>query len=438
MNKFKRIIKKSLATATSIAVLSVSILPASLAVATPVYAAPQMELTNTVDKDYADRGNTLTYTITIKNTGDKDMTSSFVWINKPNLADYVAGSSKYQGFPGGSVKSLTDAWINDGVNFGTIPAGKWVVLNYKTKVASNANHGDIVWSAAFAKSDQNAKVQASASTEVFFENPGLCAVKKADKSTVSPGEKVTYTIEVCNSGNMVLNNVRLYDELPDEVSYVDGSTTYTRGDFNTVVTDAWVGDGVNLGDLDTVNKGVFKFQVKVKSHVKDGTKIINSAKLKSDQTPTWIDCKNEITVKVKGGPEFGSLKIFKFEDVDGDAAYDSGEKGLPGFTFRIVGNGEDITVTTESGGVAVVNNLPAGTYTITETVPSGWRITTDNNIKVTVKVDGTTEVRFGNKQVGKVLGKIKQLPDTGPGLILALFGASIPVGIFIRRLKTKI
>ena len=438
MNKFKRIIKKFLAIATSLAVFSISILPASLAVATPVYAAPQIEITNKVDKQTADRGDTLTYTITIKNTGDKEMTNVLVWINEPNLADYIAGSSQYQWFPVGSLKNLTDAWVNDYVNFGPMSPNESVVLNYKTKVASNANHGDIVWSAAFAKSDQNARVQASASTEIFFENPGLCAVKKADKSTVSPGEKVTYTIEVCNSGNMVLNNVRLYDELPDEVSYVNGSTTYTRGDFNTVVTDAWVTDGVNLGDLDTVNKGIFKFQVKVKSDVKDGTKIVNSAKLKSDQTPVWIDCKNEITVEVKGGPEFGSLKIFKFEDVDGDAAYDSGEKGLPGFTFRIVGNGEDITVTTESGGVAVVNNLPAGTYTITETVPSGWRITTDNNIKVTVKVNEATEVRFGNKQVGKVLGKIKQLPDTGPGLILALFGASVPAGIFLRRLKTKI
>ena len=226
--------------------------------------------------------------------------------------------------------------------------------------------------------------------------------------------------------------------MPSEVTYVKGSTTYTRGDFHTNVTDAWVTDGVNLGELNPGRVAYFKYSVKINDNVKDGTVIINAARLKYDERPIWIKCENRIKVEVKGGPEYGSLKIFKFEDVDGDAAYDNGEKGLPGFKFRIVGNGEDITVSTESGGTVAVNNLPAGTYTITETVPSGWRITTDNNIKVTVNVGQTTDVRFGNKQVVKVLGKIKQLPDTGPGLLLALFGASFPAGIFLRRLKKRI
>jgi len=440
MNKVKtNLIKKIFSTAASVAVLSASILPASLVIASPVYAAPKLELTDTVDKATADRGDVLTYTITIKNFGDKDMTNAFVWINKPNLADYISGSSKYQGFPGGTLRSLTDAWINDGVNFGTIPSGKWVVLNYQTKVASNANHGDIVWSAAFAKSDQNAKVQASASTEIFFENPSICAKKLANKSTVNPGDTVTYTIEVCNNGNILLQNIRMFDELPKVVSYVKGTTTYnTTGGFSTNVTDAWVSDGVNLGHLDKAEKAFFKFKVKINSDVKDGTEIRNVAKLKSDQTPTWIECDNTIRVEAKGAPERGHLKIFKFEDTNGNAVFNNGERGLPGFKFRIVGEGIDRVVTTEGDGVVVVRDLEPGTYTITETVPSGWRITTDNNIKVTVKGGELNEVRFGNKQIGKVLGKVKELPNTGAGLAFLLLGGSIPAGYLLRRLKRKI
>ncbi len=441
MNTIKtKSIKKFVATATSFAVLSFSLLPATLAVATPVYAAPKLELTNKVDKQIADRGDVLTYTITIKNTGDQNTTNTLVWINKPNLAEYIPGSSQYQGFPGGTLRSLTDAWINDHVNFGTLPSGKWIVLNYKTRVAQNANNDDLVWSVAHAKSNQNARVDASVSTKVFLANPSLCASKHADKEVVSPGDTVTYTIEVCNNGNMILDNIRMFDELPKEVTYIKGTTTYdTTGGFSTDVTDAWVNDGVNLGQLDKGEKGFFKFKVKVNDNVKDGDIIRNAGKLKSDQTPVWVECSNEIRVGVKGVPEEGGfIKIFKFEDSNGNAVFDEGERGLPGFKFRIEGEGEDFTVTTEADGAVVTKELPAGTYTITETIPSGWRITTDNNIKVTVKAGDLTEVRFGNKQVGKVLGKIKELPDTGPGLILALFGASIPAGILLRRLKKVI
>ena len=67
MNKVKTsLIKKIFSTAASVAVLSASIIPASLAVATPVYAAPNLSITNVVDKDLADRGETLSYTVTVK------------------------------------------------------------------------------------------------------------------------------------------------------------------------------------------------------------------------------------------------------------------------------------------------------------------------------------------------------------------------------------
>ncbi len=324
--------------------IAVFSLPALIGVVSPitntVYASPNLEITNTVNKDPVDRGDVLTYTITVKNSGDKDLTTTKLWINEPNLADYVDGSTNYQGFPGGDLKTLTDAWIDDGVNFGTLPAGKWIVLKYQTKVADNANNGDLIWSVASAKSDQTARVQANASSLVFLENPSICASKTSNKSVVQPGEVVTYTIEICNNGNMVLNNVRVFDALPSTVTYVNGSTSYTRGDFSTDVTDAWIKDGVNLGDISDENKGILKFKVKVKDNVKNGTVIRNAARVKSDQTPVWIECDN--TIKVKFGKE------------------------------------------------------------------------------------------------PKVLSEVKQLPDTGPGLILLLVAATVPAGVFIRKLKTKI
>ncbi|MEX0617068.1 MAG: SpaA isopeptide-forming pilin-related protein [Candidatus Woykebacteria bacterium] len=439
MKKLNKVVKKVLAGATSVALLSGSLLPITFALATPVHAAPNIELTNVVDKAVADRGDLLNYTLTIKNTGTADLTTVFLWINEPNLADYINGSTTYTRTSTGITRSLTDAWIRDGVNFGTVLSGTNVILKYQTRVAQNANNDNIIWSAVSVTSDQTARVQKNSQTKVFLRNPSICAAKKADKSTVSPGDTVTYTIELCNNGNMVLNNVRVFDVLPSEVTYIKGSTTYDRGNFHTNITDAWIKDGLNVGDLDTVNKGLLKFKVKVKSDVKDGTEIRNAARIKSDQTPVWIECDNKIKVEVKkGAPERGHLKIFKFEDSNGDKTFNDGERSLPGFKFRISGEGIEKTVTTEGDGVVIIRDLEPGTYRVSEIVPAGWRITTDNNVKVEVKAKELSEVRFGNKQVGKVLSKIKELPNTGPGALLLLLGGIAPAGVFLRRLKRKI
>lgn len=48
-------------------------------------------------------------------------------------------------------------------------------------------------------------------------------VSSADGSLVSPAEKITYTIEVTNTGNGVANNIVLSDVLPLGATYVDGT-----------------------------------------------------------------------------------------------------------------------------------------------------------------------------------------------------------------------
>jgi uncharacterized repeat protein (TIGR01451 family) len=401
------LIKKAFSVAASAALVSSSYFSLLPGLVNPVSAGnAKLELTNSVDKDPVNRGEVLTYSITVKNAGSVDLTNVIVWINTPNLANYLPGSSTYTGHPNGKTLSLTDAWVGDHVNFGTIPTGKWIVLKYQTKVANNANNGDLVWSVANADSEQTNRVQANASSVVFLANPGLCAKKTADKSEVKPGDTVTYTITICNSGNVVLNNVRLFDEIPSQVTYVAGSTRYTRGTFSTAVTDAWVNDGVNLGDLSSENDGIFTFKVKVKDNVADGTIIRNAAKLKSDQTPTWIECDNKITVQSKQVKEKGSLKIFKFNDYDGNGIFAGADKAAGGFTFRVVGPGYDKTVTVDANGVWNSGQIESGEYTITEQDKAGWTHTTSKTVTVKVVGGQTTEVRFGNYLLRKLRSKI--------------------------------
>ncbi len=97
-------------------------------------------------------------------------------------------------------------------------------------------------------------------------------------------------------------------------------------------------------------------------------------------------------------PQQGTLKIFKFYDSNSNGIWESGEQPLSGFSFTINGP-VSRTIYTNADGYALLSNLPYGTYTITENVPSGWQVTTNNPQYVTINSQSLVEVRFGNKQV---------------------------------------
>lgn len=300
----KNLFKKVSLIAATLAVSAVSFLSLTSTVAPIVLATgdgAKIELTNVVDKGEAERGETLNYTLTVKNSGTVNTTNTFLFINEPNLVDYVAGSSNYQGFPGGSLTTLTDAWIKDGVNFGTVPAGKYIVLKYQTKVAANANDGDILWSVSSVTSNQTERVQANSWTRAVFKNPGICAEKTADKSTVSVGDTVNFTIKVCNTGNIVLHNVYIGDIIHAPLKYVANSTVLSvPGETDKNIDDNWLNTGVNIGPLNPGQEAFLKFRVTVTDGLKDGQVIQNVGQVKSDETPNILQCAVILKGKVLG------------------------------------------------------------------------------------------------------------------------------------------
>jgi hypothetical protein len=97
-------------------------------------------------------------------------------------------------------------------------------------------------------------------------------------------------------------------------------------------------------------------------------------------------------------PAYGNLKIFKFYDVDGNGIWNSGEDPLPGFEFWVTGPISRV-VYTDSNGYVILNNIPLGTYQITEVLPSGWINTVPITQYAYVTSPSLVEVRFGNNQL---------------------------------------
>lgn len=99
----------------------------------------------------------------------------------------------------------------------------------------------------------------------------------------------------------------------------------------------------------------------------------------------------------------GCLKIYKYEDRDGDGQKDYVEPYLSSWEFTITDSGGNSqSGTTNWYGYATICSLSSGNYTVTETFKDGWTNTDprDGSLSKTVKVScgTTTTVKFGNQR----------------------------------------
>ncbi len=117
----------------------------------------------------------------------------------------------------------------------------------------------------------------------------------------------------------------------------------------------------------------------------------------------------------------GSLGDRVWNDVNGNGVQDPDEPGIPGATVKLA-NGT--TTTTDSNGFYGFSDLPAGSYTVTVTVPAGWVATSDVDgvatpgkaiVSVTAGVD-RSDVDFGFQERDASIGDRVWRDDNGNGV----------------------
>ena len=117
-------------------------------------------------------------------------------------------------------------------------------------------------------------------------------------------------------------------------------------------------------------------------------------------TPVTYNTTADVTF---ANQRLGNLRVFKYEDVNGNGLRDAGEGPVQGVTVTVrYPSGATATKLTGADGYAAWNAIPIGSYRITETLPVSWRATLPVVVTMPVTFNTTADVTFANQRLGNL------------------------------------
>ncbi len=218
--------------------------PASDTETTTITAAPILSITKSVNLAFANPGDTATYTVTVKNTGNDAAINATLTDTLPAGFTFVDGGLATKTFA-----------------LGTIAKGASVTVTYNVKIDAAKTAGTYE-NLATAKADNHGSVTAKAPLEVRVPvvvsevaNPALTLQKSVSEKLANPGTTIAYVVTIGNGGNAIAKNVRIEDTLPPGFVFADTKSASRNwaigdllaGEIRTLTYDVIIGDSVKAG-----------------------------------------------------------------------------------------------------------------------------------------------------------------------------------------------
>ena len=285
------------------------------------------------DPDVLLAGETLRYTITVRNTGDDDATDASLRDAIPALTTYVAGSTTLNGvavadgaggiapFVGGLLLYSPDDPTPGVLRAGGTDPGRTATLVFDVVVDPGAADGAVISNQAFVSApgggvsdqpsdDPGTPIPDDPTLDVVGAVPLLFAPKSAvlvvDAGTpgaVDPGDVLRYTIDVYNNGAAEATEVVLADAVPANTTYVADSVTLNGlpvgqpdGGVSPLVAGIPISStdltpplpGVDEGRLSVGERATVTFDLQVDAGVPGGTLITNQARVSTAEVPNVL------------------------------------------------------------------------------------------------------------------------------------------------------
>ena len=214
----------------------------------PVYN-PIITYRKVVDKEVVKYNEQLKYTIIVTNTGDVDGTA-IVSDEAPAETVFVEGSLEIDGKPATKLVEateteqeqeapLTEQDLKDGIEI-EVPANGEVEVSF-IATAKDLEDGYII------KNEAKVNNKPTNETETVYQEPIIDAVKATNKSTVTPGDEIEYTITVSNTGS-ASGKTTVKDSAPTEpvkTTFKAGSIKI-NGKAETSLTEQDLKDGIEV------------------------------------------------------------------------------------------------------------------------------------------------------------------------------------------------
>ncbi|WP_275291750.1 hypothetical protein [Amycolatopsis sp. La24] len=229
-----------------------------------------IRISKTADPASAKPGDTVKYTVTVANTGQTPLSGATFTDDLSKVLDdasYAGDAAASSGSVSYAAPRLT--WTGD------LPVGGTATVTYSVKV-NNPDTGDHkLVNAVTSTTPGNNCVAGSADPACSTTTPvsGMRIEKKADKQSANPGDQVTYTVVVANTGQTPLPGATFTDDLSkvlDDASYAGDASASVGSVSYAAPKLTWTGD-LAVGASATIT-----YSVTVKNPVAGDHKLINT------------------------------------------------------------------------------------------------------------------------------------------------------------------
>lgn len=328
-----------------------------------------------------DPGDTLRYTIDIRNSGAIAATGVVLTDALPTNTAYVPASTRLNGVPVpdvGGVSPLVgglSVQSADNPGAGIVSAGQSAAVTFEVVVNGGLPTGTIISNQGDLTSNElpPGLTDADGLPSNGYQ-PTVVVVGEAQLLTITKsvavvgggpalaGGQLEYTIRATNVGSLPATNVVVTDDLGPPldalVTYVAGSGTLDGAAAGvTYAGNLLTADyAATYGDLPVGAACVVRFRVQINAAVAIGTTITNTGEVRWN-SPADNDTAS-VSIDVGGTPGSATLNGNVWHDANLNTAYDSGEQQLQGWSVALYRNGSlATTVTSDAGGAYQLSGL---------------------------------------------------------------------------------
>lgn len=235
--------------------------PTESCASTEIPGAPALTQNKVVDQASAGVGATLTYTMTVSNTGTADATGVSASDLVPEQVTFVSANTN----GAGTYDPSSGTWA-----IGTIGIGATVTLTITATINADAAASTIINAFQVDNPPEGPPItvenpcpapdqNASCAATVVPGTPQLVQSKVVDQMTAKPGSQLTYTMAVTNTGTAEATGVVAQDTLPSQVTFISADTggagTYDPGSGTWSAGTVGVGTTVTLAIVVSINAG---------------------------------------------------------------------------------------------------------------------------------------------------------------------------------------